>query len=44
MIDSQLHITADKRFALGSPKPTSWASFIRQTLYEIPNPLIEKII
>ncbi len=36
------HITADKRFAFGSPKPTSWASFIRQTLSAIGHKGVDK--
>jgi len=31
-LTSLCYLIADKRFAFGSPKPTSWASFIRKTL------------
>ena len=41
MIDSQLHITADKREIKDFPKLPSRTSFIRETLYNIPNPYFE---
>jgi len=37
------HLTADKRFALGSPKPTLWPSFIRKTLSIIYMLEVEKL-
>ncbi len=36
-------ITADKRFAFSSPKPTSWASFIRIPLSEMAMEKLNKV-
>jgi hypothetical protein len=35
-------ITADKRLRFAPPKFATQTSFIRKTLYEIPNPALEK--
>ena len=37
-----LHITADKRLRFTTPKLPSATSFIRNTLYEIPNPAFKQ--
>jgi hypothetical protein len=36
------HLTADKRLRYAPPKLPSATSFIRKTLYEIPNPAVGK--
>ena len=40
---SERHITADKREIKDFPKLPSATSFIRKTLYEMANPVIEAI-